>query len=142
MGGQRVVLFQVAERGLRAALRMRRHRRSLAARIDAVFGSLARVTHRSPIPGVSLPLLGPCPLGIATELPGTGVALAHGSGSSSPLAAASEHRPRLARARADRRDDLAERREAVAADERVAVRERGHHAAGPHRERARADARD
>src|SRR4029077_588182 len=32
-------------------------------------------------PGVTLPLLGPCPLGIATELPATGVALAHGSGS-------------------------------------------------------------
>ena len=33
-------------------------------------------------PGLVLPRLGPCPLGIATELPGTGVALAHDSGSS------------------------------------------------------------
>ena len=79
-----------------------------------------------------LPLLGPYPLGIATELPGTGVALAHGSSSlgARRLAAARRRRPRALAA--DRVDDLAERLEAVAADERVAVRQRGHHAAGPH----------
>src|SRR3954447_18287183 len=76
MGGQRVVLLQVAERGLRAALRMGRHGRALAARVDA---SLRSRLH----PGVVRPRLGPYPLGIATELPGTGVALAHGSSSSS-----------------------------------------------------------
>src|SRR6266704_2143626 len=40
-------------------------------------------------PGVVFPLLGPYPLGIATELPGTGVALAHGSGSSGARAVSS-----------------------------------------------------
>src|SRR5215211_2557335 len=35
MGGQRVVRLEVAERGLRAAQRVRRHGRPLAARIDA-----------------------------------------------------------------------------------------------------------
>src|SRR5215207_9702719 len=35
MGGQRVVLLEVAERGLGAAQRMRRHRGPLAARVDA-----------------------------------------------------------------------------------------------------------
>src|SRR3990172_6950643 len=37
--------------------------------------SFSSITH----PGVVLPLLGPCPLGIPTELPGTGVALPHAS---------------------------------------------------------------
>src|SRR6476620_129801 len=92
MGGQRVVLFQVAERWLRPALRMGRHGGALAARIDADLGrALAHPASPSSVtqPGVTLPLLGPWPLGIATELPGTGVALAHGSGSSSPAAGAS-----------------------------------------------------
>src|SRR3954452_1308804 len=76
VGRQRVVFFQVAESGLRAAERMRWHRGALAARVDADLGLLL---HH---PGVVLPLLGPYPLGIATELPATGVALAHGSASS------------------------------------------------------------
>ena len=50
--------------------------RPLAGPVDHL--SLASVTH----PGVVFPLLGPCPLGIPTELPGTGVALAHGSSAS------------------------------------------------------------
>ena len=67
MGGQRVVLLEVAEGGLRPAQRMRRHRRALAARVDAGLGpQSSSVTH----PGVVLPLLGPWPLGMATELPG------------------------------------------------------------------------
>src|SRR3954452_11136822 len=72
MGGQRVVLLQLAERGLRAAQRMRGHGRALAARVDAAFD----LRHEAAHPGVVLPRLGPCPLGMATELPGTGVALA------------------------------------------------------------------
>src|SRR4051812_50110403 len=76
MGGQRVVLLQVAERRLRAAQRVGRHGRPLAAGIDADL--LGGHAHQ---PGVVLPRLGPCPLGIATELPGTGVALGHASAS-------------------------------------------------------------
>ena len=70
---------------------------------------------------------------MATELPGTGVALAHGSGS------ASARREPAARRllAADRVGDLAERREAVPAHQRVAVRQRGDHAAGLDGERAR-----
>src|SRR3954453_7502728 len=64
VGRQRVVFFQVAESGLRAAERMRWHRGALATRVDA---DLALLLHH---PGVVLPLLGPYPLGIATELPG------------------------------------------------------------------------
>src|SRR4051812_39411533 len=45
--------------------------------------SSSSVTH----PAVTLPLLGPCPLGIATELPATGVALAHDSCSPATSAA-------------------------------------------------------
>src|SRR3954451_17300050 len=82
MGGQRVVLLQLAERGLRAAQRMRGHGRALAARVDAAFD----LRHEAAHPGVVLPRLGPCPLGMATELPGTGVALAHVSGSSTTAA--------------------------------------------------------
>src|SRR4051812_26513564 len=78
VGGQRVVLLEVAERRLRPAERMRRHGRPLAAGIDAEL-------RHEPHPGVVLPRLGPYPLGIATELPGTGVALAQGSGSSTTV---------------------------------------------------------
>src|SRR4051812_32904407 len=85
MSGQRVVLLQVAERRLGAAERMRGHRRALAARVDAALG------HRLQ-PGVVRPRLGPYPLGIATELPATGVALAHGSGSGSSAAAGTSTR--------------------------------------------------
>ncbi len=44
--------------------------------ISAPPSSVAGIAHH---PAVVLPRLGPCPLGIATELPGTGVALAQGS---------------------------------------------------------------
>src|SRR3954462_5896549 len=49
MRSQRVVVFQVAERRLRSACRMRGHRRALAAGVDAPL-------HH---PGVVLPRLGP-----------------------------------------------------------------------------------
>src|SRR4051794_38320323 len=70
--GQRVVVLAVAERGLRTAHRMRRRGGPVAAGVDAGL-------HH---PGIVLPRLGLYPLGIATELPATGVALAHGSSSS------------------------------------------------------------
>src|SRR3954453_1372735 len=76
MGGQRVVVLQVAERRLWTAQRVGRHGRPLAAGIDA--GLRGGHGHQ---PGVVRPRLGPCPLGIATELPRTGVAPAHGPGS-------------------------------------------------------------
>src|SRR4051812_41521770 len=76
VGGQRVVLLQDAERRLRPAQRVRRHGRALAAGVDAEL----LAGHRRH-PGVVRPRLGPWPLGMATELPGTGVALAQGSGS-------------------------------------------------------------
>src|SRR4051812_17094876 len=66
MRGQRVVLFELAERRLRAAGRMRRHGGALATGIDAALHALL-------------------PNGIATELPGTGVALSHVSSSSSGI---------------------------------------------------------
>src|SRR5262245_17420011 len=58
---------------------MRRSGRPLAAGVDAGLG-LGRHRWRSH-PGEVLPRLGPYPLGIATELPGTGVALGHSSSS-------------------------------------------------------------
>src|SRR5215217_6267331 len=64
MGGQRVVLLQLAERRLRAAERVRRHGRALAAGVDADL--LAGHRHH---PGVVRPRRGPWPLGMATELP-------------------------------------------------------------------------
>ena len=76
-------------------------------------------------PGVVFPLLGLFPLGMATELPGTGVALAQGSGSS---AATSTGCGSIAGCPADGVHDLAERLEAVPAHERVAMRQSGHHA--------------
>src|SRR3954464_1170422 len=78
--GQRVVPFEIAERGLRAAERVRRRGRSFATRVDADLH--AALAHRDSQPGVVFPRLAPEPLGIATELPCTGVALAHGSSSS------------------------------------------------------------
>jgi len=80
------VVLAVAERGLRAAERVRRRGRAVAAGVDA------RLHH----PGVVLPRLGPNPLGIATLLPRSGVALAHGSGSSSATSAAKSS-PAIAR---------------------------------------------
>src|SRR5262245_614391 len=82
MGRQGVVLVQVAEGGLRAPLGVRRRRRPVAAGVDAGLRPLAG--HAPPPssvtqPGLVFPRLGPCPLGMATELPGTGVALAQGS---------------------------------------------------------------
>src|SRR5919197_4411826 len=79
VGGQRVVLLQVAERRLRAAERVRRHGRPVAAGIDADLHLVRRRRGHGPLthPGVVWPRRGPCPLGMATELPGTGVALAH-----------------------------------------------------------------
>src|SRR3954452_22274394 len=57
MRSERVVLLQVAERGLRTAERVRRHRRSLAAGVDAcLYGLFAHPIFH---PGVVLPLLGP-----------------------------------------------------------------------------------
>src|SRR4051812_1627322 len=55
--GERVVLLEIAERRLRPAERVRRHRRSFAAGVDArLHGLLAQpIVH----PGVVLPLLGP-----------------------------------------------------------------------------------
>src|SRR3990172_56290 len=50
--------------------------------------SVSSITH----PGVVLPLLGPCPLGIPTELPVTGVALPHGSSSPAATAGGGFHR--------------------------------------------------
>src|SRR4051794_33130541 len=91
MGGQRVVLLEIAERRLRAAQRMRRHRGPLAPRIDADLGG--RLAHASSLPSVTQPGVvdprrGPWPLGIATELPATGVALGHDSVSSASIAGA------------------------------------------------------
>ena len=80
VGGQGVVLLQFAEGRLRSAERVWRDRRAVATWVDADFWR--RAAHGSH-PGVVLPLLGPQPLGIATELPPTGVALAHGSSLSS-----------------------------------------------------------
>src|SRR3954447_3879395 len=57
MCGQRVVLLQVAERRLGSAKRMRRHRGSFAAGVDAGLHGL--VAHPIVHPGVVLPLLGP-----------------------------------------------------------------------------------
>src|ERR1700744_3167040 len=73
--GQRVVVLPVTERRRRSAHRMGREGRPLAARVDAG----RRAAHRAVHPGVVWPRLGPFPEGIATELPGTGVALPHGS---------------------------------------------------------------
>src|SRR5207247_1227725 len=78
MGGERVVVLPVAEGRLRAAERVRRHGRALAAGVDA--GLRLGLVHRFQ-PGVVLPRLGPSPLGTATELPAAGVALAHASSS-------------------------------------------------------------
>src|ERR1022692_4709923 len=50
VGGQRVVLFLIAEGGLWAAERVRRRSGPLAARIDAFL-----LTHRSPSPASSCP---------------------------------------------------------------------------------------
>ena len=55
-------------------------------------------------PGVVLPLLGPYPLGIATELPATGVALAH-----APSSAVGAVAPAPAAAPPIAVDDLVER---------------------------------
>src|SRR5262249_19934454 len=108
VGAEGVVLLEVAERGLGPALRVRRHGRPVAAGVDAGLGlggrsrgrcrswarrDQASVTQR----GVVLPLLGPWPLGIATELPATGVALAHGSGSSPAAGSGSDRSPAIAR---------------------------------------------
>src|SRR4051794_22942587 len=58
MGGERVVFFQVAECGLRAAERMRWHGGALAARVDAGLG-VGALGHPMLQPGVVRPLLGP-----------------------------------------------------------------------------------
>src|SRR3954447_14947267 len=57
MRSERVVLLQVAERRLGSAERVRRHRRSLAAGVDAGLHRL--FAHPIVHPGVVLPLLGP-----------------------------------------------------------------------------------
>src|SRR4029077_13001281 len=80
VGGQRVVLVEVAEGRLRASELVRRNRRATASRKDA---ELRRVAHSVAQPGVMLPRLGPWPLGIPTELPAAGVALGQGSSSCS-----------------------------------------------------------
>src|SRR5215212_11207977 len=88
--GQGVVVLAVAERGLWAAGRVRRRRGTFAARVDA---GLRHRLH----PGVVRPRLGRFPLGIATELPATGVALAHGSsGSGAGASGTSRGAPRSA----------------------------------------------
>src|SRR6185312_9140915 len=50
---QRIVLLEIAERRLGAALRMRRRRRPVAARVDADLD--LRLTHRSPTPASCCP---------------------------------------------------------------------------------------
>src|SRR4029077_10114183 len=84
VGGQRVVLVEVAEGRLRASELVRRNRRATASRKDA---ELRRVAHSVAQPGVMLPRLGPWPLGIPTELPAAGVALVQRSSSCCDAAA-------------------------------------------------------
>src|SRR3954469_4955760 len=94
MGRQGVVVFSVAERRRRAAGLVGRHDRPIAAGVDAGLhfrsddrGGAEGLPDCTFHPGVVLPRLGPYPDGIATLLPGTGVALAQfsssGSGASS-----------------------------------------------------------
>src|SRR5689334_16126345 len=130
VGGQRVVVLAVAERRLWAAQRVRGHGRAIAAGIDAELG-LVRQSKR---------LAGRAGAGAGVERP-------PGSGPAAARPVPARHRDRAARDRRrarprvlhgsrlgggrrrhglarDRVDHLAERAEAVAADERVAVRQR------------------
>ena len=89
-------------------------------------------------------MLGPQPLGIATELPASGVALAQGSSSPSSDGAVAKRSAGSSFAPGGAPiavDHLAERLVAVAADECVAVLERGDHAPGTDREPLGAGAR-